>query len=135
MTTTLARDASRDRNPSDQPERGGLPGIWVEESTRQLGRRAARLVLDPHFVLDEVIARLIRGELARGGTVQVVLVLPRLRWSLAAVAVVARRGRIDQVRKERIVELLRIAGDRSAQVTIRTQRSWCRQPPERALSS
>ena len=90
MTTTLARDASRDRKPSDQPEHGGLPGIRVEESNKQLERRAARLVLDPHFVLDEVIARLIRGELARGGTVLVVFALPRLRWSLAADAVVAR---------------------------------------------
>ncbi len=135
MTTTLARDASRDRNSSDQPEHGGLPGIRVEESSTQPGRRAARLVLDPHFVLDEVIARLIRSELARGGTVQVVLVLPRLRWSLAADAVVARRGRIDQARKDQIEELLRIAGDRSAQATIVTQRSWCARPREQALSS
>lgn len=135
MTTTLARDASRDRNPSDEPEHGGRPGVQVEESTRQLGRRAARLVLDPNFVLDEVIARLVRGELARGGTVQVVLVLPRLRWSLATDAAVARRGRIDQARRARIEELLCITGDRSAQVTIVTESSWCRQPPEQALSS
>ena len=135
MTTTLARDASRDRNPSDHPRHGELPGIWVEESTKQLERRAARLVLDPHFVLDEVIARLIRRELTRGGTLQVEFVLPRRRWSLATDAVAERRGRIDQAQKERIEELLRIAGDRSAQVTIGTQLSWFRQPREQALSS
>lgn len=135
MTMTVARDASLDRNPSGQPEHEALTGIRVEESTKQLGRSAARLVLDPHFVLDEVIARLIRGELARGGTVLVVFALPRLRWSLAADAVVARRGRIDRARKERITELVRIAGDRSAQVTIATQRSWRRPLREQALSS
>lgn len=70
MTTTLARDASRDRKPSDPPERGGLPGIQV-----------------------------------------------------------------DQALKERIEELLRMVGDRSAQVTIGTRRSWCWQPQGQALSS
>ena len=135
MTSILARDASRDRNPSDRPEHGDLAGIRFGESTRQLERRAARLVLDPHFVPDEAITRLIRDELARGGTVQVVRMVPRLRWSLTADVAVARRGRIDQTRKKRIEELLRIDGDRSAQVTIGTQRSWCSQPREQALSS
>ena len=138
MTTTLARDVFRDRNPCDQPEHGSLPGLQVEESHEQLGRPAARLVLDPHFVLDEVIARLIRDELTRGGTLQVVFVLSRWRWSLAADtlgALVARRGRIDQARTERIEELLRIAGDRSGQVAIVTKFSGCGQPREQALSS
>jgi len=81
------------------------------------------------FVLDEVIAQLIRGELAQGGTLQVVLVPPRLGWSIDAAFVALRRGRLTQLREQQIEELLRIAGDRSAQVTIAVRRSsWSRRP-------
>lgn len=134
MTTTLSRQASRSRRARDQPGPGGRPGVRAESSAVHRAQRSARLVLDTQFVLDEVIAHLIRGELARGGALQVVLVPPRLRWSIDAVVVTLSRRRITQAREQQIEELLRIAGDRSAQVTIAVRRSWWRQRPRPATS-
>lgn len=134
MTATLSRQASRSQRARDQPGAGGRAGVRAESSAGHRGRCPARLVLDTQFVLDEVIAHLIRGELARGGTLQVVLVPPRLGWSIDAVVVALRRRRIIQAREQQIEGLLRIAGDRSAQVTIAVRRSWWRRRPRPATS-
>jgi len=113
---------------------GGRAGVRAESSAGHSGQRPAWLVLDTQFVLDEVIAQRIRGELARGGTLQVVLVPPRLGWSIDAVVVALRRGRITQAREQQIEELNRIAGDRSAQVAIAVRRSRWRRRPRSATS-
>ena len=130
MTTTLSRQACRSRRAGGQAG----PGVRVESSVGHRGQRPARLVLDTQFVIDEVIADLIRGELARGGMLQVVLVPPRLGWSIDAVVVTLRRRRITQAREQQIEELLRIVGDRSAQVSIAVHRSWWRRRPQPATS-
>jgi len=59
-------------------------------AAREPGR--VRLVWDVELTLDEVAAELLRAELARSATVDVVLSLPRTPWSTDA-ALMALRGR------------------------------------------
>lgn len=93
-----------------------------------------RLVLDVELALDDAVADLIRDELARDATIEVVLLLPGMTISTDAAVVALRRRRLAQARQRRVEELARIAGPRSAQVTIAVQRRRWRLPePLRSL--
>lgn len=104
------------------------PGSRSPEAVREPEPGPRRLVLDVEFALDEVVADLIRDELAGGGRVHVVLLLPRLGWSTDPALVATHGRRIAQTRERRIEDLVRIAGGRSAQVTISLQRRRWRRP-------
>lgn len=93
---------------------------------REPGR--VRLVLDVEFALDEVVASLLRAELMKEATVDVVLVLPRLSWSSDAALVASRGRRLAQARQRRIEELARIAGPRADQLNVSVQRHRWRLP-------
>jgi len=111
---------------SDRPV---LAGCSLEPGT-------ARLVMDVEFALDDVVADLIRDELAGGGVVHVLLLLPRLGWSTDAAPIALRGRRIAQAREQRIEDLFRIAGDKAAQVTISVQRHrWRRATAGQNLSA
>lgn len=87
---------------------------------REPGR--VRLVLDVEFTLDEVVTSLLRAELMKETTVDVVLVLPRLSWTSDAALVMSRGRRLAQARQRRIEELARIAGPRAAQLNVSVRR-------------
>lgn len=102
----------------------------------------SRLVLDVEFSVEEIVATLLRSELRRGATVDVVLQLPRLSWSSDA-ALVSRRGRrLAQARQRRMEELARIAGPWAAQLNVSVERHrwrWLEVPlsftkPHRTIS-
>ncbi|MFC4786409.1 hypothetical protein ACT8ZV_18175 [Nocardioides sp. MAHUQ-72] len=91
-------------------------------------RRSARMVLDVEYPLDETVAALVRSELARGGSVHVVLVHPRSGWSIDPALVRLRQHRIAAARERRLQELAVIAGDGAARVSVSVVRQRWRRP-------
>ena len=104
------------------------------DTVADLEPRRVRLVLDVEFALDEVVASLLWAELVKEATVDVVLLLPRLSSSSAALVSLRRRRQLAQARQRRIEELAWIAGPRAAQLSVTVQRRcWrrARKPRDR----
>ena len=98
-------------------------------------RRSALMVLDAGFALEWPVTDVLRAELDQGVEVHVVLLRPRLGWSVDSALGALHRRRLTAARSSRLEELAHIAGARHQQVTVSIQRHrWSAAAPRRSLA-